>query len=236
MDSASEPRRRPRPKWGTLALVVLLHVAALIALARAFAPDFTAAVVERATSLVTVTVATREEPTAEPSPVPDAGAAAPEGEKAKPRDAADPSRVPITPPSDAPQVASTGEENRSGASEAGAGTGGGGEGTGTGSGASGDGQGNGRRALEKIAGEINSARDYPKKSRDLRIGHSVTILLTVGTDGRVRDCRVTDPSPDPEADRITCELAKERFRFTPATDRRGNPIEGKYAWKQRWFT
>lgn len=235
MDSASQPLHRQKPKWGTLALVILLHALVLIALARAFAPDFTASVVERATSLVTVTVATREDPTDEPSPVPDAGAAAPEGEKAKPREAAAPSKLPIAVPTDAPRVASTGKENRSGAGEAGAGTGGGGEGDGTGSGASGDGQGNGRRALEKIAGDINSARDYPRKSRDLRIGHSVTILLTVDTDGTVKDCRVTEPSPDPEADRITCKLAKERFRFTPATDRMGNPIEGKYAWRQRWF-
>ena len=43
MDSRYPPLRRPR--WGTLALVVLLHLAVLAALVRAFAPDFTARVV-----------------------------------------------------------------------------------------------------------------------------------------------------------------------------------------------
>jgi len=43
------------------------------------------------------------------------------------------------------------------------------------------------------------------------------------------------PSPDAEADAITCRLARERFRFRPATDRAGNPIESEFGWQQRWF-
>jgi len=167
--------------------------------------------------------------------VPDEGAAAEEGPRAKPRAVIAPKvAIPVS-PSPAPRASSTGEETQAGASDAGQGTGAGGEGSGTGSGLSGSGQGNGFRKLEKIAGDINSARDYPKKTRELRIGHSVTILLTVGADGLVKDCRVTEPSPDAEADRITCRLAAERFRFRPATDARGNPMAGKYAWRQRWF-
>jgi protein TonB len=60
-------------------------------------------------------------------------------------------------------------------------------------------------------------------------------VLTVGTDGRVRSCRIHKPSPDAEADAITCRLARERFRFRPATDRAGNPIESEFGWQQRWF-
>ena len=59
--------------------------------------------------------------------------------------------------------------------------------------------------------------------------------MTVGTDGRASNCRVTEPSPDPEADRITCRLAVERFRFKPATDAIGNPVPATYGWRQRWF-
>ena len=62
------PRRRPR--WGTLALVVLLHLAALAGLMRVFAPDFTARVVEEAGSLVSVTITAPPEP----EPVPEAPA------------------------------------------------------------------------------------------------------------------------------------------------------------------
>ena len=63
----------------------------------------------------------------------------------------------------------------------------------------------------------------------------MVIELTVGTDGRVSSCRVTDPSPDPEADAITCRLATERFVFRPRLDDDGKPVEGIYRWRQRWF-
>ena len=114
----------------------------------------------------------------------------------------------------------------------------GGVGAGAGSGAApggGDGGGGLARPFEQIAGDINSARDYPAASRALRLGHAVLIVFTIGTDGRVRDCRVREPSPDPQADAITCRLAEQRFRFRPATDAAGRPVEAQYGWRQRWF-
>jgi protein TonB len=115
-------------------------------------------------------------------------------------------------------------------------TGAAGAGTGTGSGAGGNGQGGGGgSAAVKIAGDINSARDYPIASRDLRIGDHVVIALTVGTDGRPSACRVVRASRDPEADAITCRLAMARFRFRPATDAAGQPVIATYGWQQRWF-
>jgi hypothetical protein len=61
-------------------------------------------------------------------------------------------------------------------------------GNGTGSGNGGQGQGGGGAVTKavKIAGDINSARDYPRETRDQHIGDSVTVALTVGTDGRVK--------------------------------------------------
>lgn len=216
-------------------VVALFHVIVVLGLIRAFAPDFTEKVVETALSTFTVTI-TAPSPTPSPEPKPDEGAAAPEGKKAKPKETAAPeANIPIR-PSPAPRASSTGNQNRSGANDRGAGTGAGGEGMGTGSGRGGSGQGGiAVRKLEKVAGDINSSKDYPKKTRDLRIGQSVTILLSVGADGRVTDCRVTQASPDAEADAITCRLATERFRFRPAADAQGNPVPGKYAWRQRWF-
>lgn len=230
-----------KTKIWTAVIVVLLHILAIAGLVRAFAPNLPGEVVERALSTFTVTITAPTPtptvtPSPEPSPQPDEGAAAPEGRKAKPKPvAAPPAKIPIN-PSPAPKVSSTGSADSSGAKDSGEGTGGGGEGSGTGSGRYGSGQGGVvSRKLEKIAGDISSSKDYPKKTRDLRIGQSVTILLTVGTDGRVKDCRVTQPSPDARADAITCELAQKRFRFRPALDGAGNPIEGKFAWRQRWF-
>lgn len=226
------PRRRPR--WGMLTLIVLLHLAAIAGLARVFAPDFTRAAIETATSLVTVTITAPPEPTPEPSAQPDTGASGEEGRKATPREVAAPeARLPR--PSPAPRAPSTGSADDSGASEAGVGTGASGAGQGTGSGASGSGRGSGARPLEKIAGDISNARDYPRAGREARMGHDVVIELTVGTDGRVSDCRVTDPSPDPEADAITCRLATQRFVFRPRLNAAGEPVTGIYRWRQRWF-
>jgi protein TonB len=228
------PRRRPR--WGTLALVVLLHVAALAGLIRVFAPNFTARMVEDAASLVSVTITAPAEP--EPAPAePDAGAAGEKGREANPREASAP-EAPVPRPQPAPRVASTGAENTSGAREQGVGSGASGEGEGTGSGGAGSGQGvGGARPLELISGRIDNARDYPTPpgGRRIRRGHDVVIELTVGPDGRVSACRVTDPSPDPEADAITCRLATERFVFRPRLNAQGDPVAGIYRWRQRWF-
>ncbi len=139
-------------------------------------------------------------------------------------------------PRPAPPVAGQGVDNAAGAREAGQGSGAGGQGSGTGSGNGGTGQGGGMATKAvKIAGEINSARDYPRESRDLRIGQAVVVALTVGTDGRVRACRVHRPSSDPQADSITCRLATERFRFRPALAANGEPVESTFGWQQRWF-
>lgn len=174
-------------------------------------------------------------PTASPTAPDPVGASGAEGRKAKAKATVAKARVPAR-KAPAPPVASSGNDTRSGASAKGAGTGGGGDGTGTGSGASGTGSGGGlARKAEKIAGDIRSTRDYPAKSQQERIGKRVVILLTVGTDGRVSDCRVWRASGVPEADAITCRLARERFRFRPATNADGVPVETTYGWEQRWF-
>lgn len=225
--------RKRNPRWGTLLLVGLLHLLVLAGLLRAFAPDLTATSVERATSLVTVTVGTPP-----PSPEQDEGAAAEQGKKATLRELTAPhaSRPSATP---APRAPSTGTAETSGARARGQGTGAGGEGAGTGGGHGGGGIGGVAVSKPvKIAGEINDARDYPTPAggRNVRLGHSVTIAMTVGIDGRASNCRIVSPSPDPAADRLTCELAETRFRFKPATDVNGNPVPATYGWRQSWFT
>jgi len=228
-----------RMKLGAVVLVAALHVLAVVALIRAFAPEFTGIVADRVIAAFTVEVSSPE-PSPTPTPKPrdpeQSGAAAPAGKKAVPKEVAAPvPKMDISKPQ-APEVAASGDDVTSGARDRGEGTGAGGQGSGTGSGDSGSGQGaGGGSKAEKIAGDINSAKDYPRESRDLRIGDYVIVALTIGTDGRVKACRVHRPSRDPEADRITCELATRRFRFRPATDGNGNPVESVYGWKQRWF-
>lgn len=225
----------PRSKLGVFLLVGLIHVVAILALIRAFAPGMVDKAVESVVSTFTVTITAP--PTPEPSKEPElSGAAAEAGKKAKPRPETAPKPKVDIATKTAPKAASTGNENSSGAKDQGAGTGAGGQGSGTGSGTGGDGQGGGRVSkAEKIAGEINSARDYPRATRDLRIDDYVIVYMTVGTDGRARNCRVTRAARDPEAGPITCRLAEQRFRFRPGTNARGEPVESTYGWKQRWF-
>ncbi len=229
----SSPRRT---KVGVFVFVAALHVLAVLALIRAFAPDFSAKAVETVVSAFSVTVTTPP-PSPEPSKEPEkSGAAAEVGKKAVAKAVNAPKPKVAIAKVPAPKAASTGDANSSGTRDTGAGTGAGGQGSGTGSGTGGTGQGGGLiRKAEKVAGEINSARDYPKATRDLRIDSSVTIYMTVGTDGRARNCRVQRASRDAEADAITCRLAEQRFRFKPATDSAGNPVESTYGWRQKWF-
>jgi periplasmic protein TonB len=232
-DFTAEPS--PRTKTGAMVLVILLHVGLFLAILHGFAPDFTNKIAEKVLRTITVTVTTPPpSPTPEPEP---AGRSGEAGKKAVPREVkAVKPKVDVAKRNEpAPKATSSGSADTSGATNSGAGTGAGGPGSGTGSGAGGSGQGGGGSALVKTAGEISAARDFPKKTRTLRAGHAVTVEMTVGADGRASACRVVKPSPDPEADRIVCELAEKRFRFRPKTDAAGNPVAAKYRWQQRWW-
>ncbi len=230
----STPRRG---KVGVFALVALLHLLAIVALIRAFAPDFVSQTVDRVVRAVTVTVIT---PSPSPTPTPTApepaGGAGAAGKKAVPRAVKAPEpKIPIA-RAPAPKASSTGNADSSGARDAGAGSGAGGAGSGTGSGAGGSGTGGGQaRPLAKTSGEISAVRDFPRATRDKREGTAVVVEMTVGADGRARDCRVVIPGGDPEADRIVCRLAEARFRFRPRLDAAGNPVTARYRWRQRWW-
>ena len=231
----SAPRRT---RVGVFVLVAFLHVAALLGLLRAFAPDFTASAVEAVTSGFTVTITT---PPPSPSPSPakapkPAGTAAEAGKKAIPREVVAVKPRAVLTKAPAPPAKGTGSADTSGARDAGQGSGGGGQGQGTGSGNGGAGSGGGAVTRPvKIAGDISAARDYPRAGAEARRDDYVIIHMTVGTDGRARGCRVVRASRDPAADALTCRFAEERFRFRPGTDSAGNPVTATYGWKQRWF-
>ncbi|SHN61631.1 energy transducer TonB [Erythrobacter sanguineus] len=233
-------RQRRKLSLPLLAGIVLLHVAALYGLARALAPDFTASVEREIVSAFTVTVtAPPDPPPPENQPEPDEGAQGDPGRDAVPQPVTQPS-----PPRNLreeqarPRASSTGTATRSGATEAGEGTGAAGSGLGTGSGNRGSGRGG--VAVTRpvhISGSIDNARDFPVPDggRGARQGTEVIVRVIVGTDGRARDCTIFRPSPDPEADRITCELVEARLRFRPAMDAAGNPVAAPFFWRQRWF-
>lgn len=232
--------RPRRPSWPLVAVIVLLHVAALYGLARALAPDFTAGVEREVVSAFTVTVtAPPDPPPPENRSEPDEGAQGDPGREAVAQPVtSQPPKVRLKEDAPLPRAASTGTAARSGAAAQGEGTGAAGTGLGTGSGLAGSGRGG--VAVTKpvhISGSIDNARDFPvpEGGRAVRRGTQVIVRVIVDTNGRARDCSVYRPSPDPEADRITCELVETRLGFRPAMDAKGNPVAAPFYWRQQWF-
>lgn len=226
----------PRTKRLVAALVVGLHVVAVLGLIQAFAPDFTAKMADQVLSTFTVTVTTPP-PSPKPPPpkAPDkSGAAAPVGKKAVPKEAAAPRPKVVIATNSAPPVAGKGNKNAAGAAAAGQGTGAGGQGSGTGSGAGGDGQGGGMARRPSVrSGELNNASDFPAPpgGRETRFGKSVTVFFIVTTAGRARDCSVARSSVDAEATGLVCPLVIRKIRFNPAKRADGTPIEARYGYK-----
>lgn len=228
--------KRKKWNWKLIVLIGLFHIVALAGLARLLAPEFTASVIERAESVISVTITSPEEPDAEPveaPPQPDEGAAGEEGREATPREVMAPEN-PLPRPSPAPRATSTGRENNSGARDQGDGTGAGGEGDGTGSGRRGSGTGGAVAVGPSVrSGELNEARDFPvpEGGRAARFGRSVTVHFTVTTDGRARNCTVADTQVDTETTARVCPLVIERIRFNPATTADGTPVEARYGYR-----
>ena len=79
-----------------------------------------------------------------------------------------------------------------------------------------------------------SSDDYP--ASELRLEHEgvTRFRVTVGADGRVRNCEVTASSGFAELDRATCANVSKRARFKPATDATGAVDGGSYSSAVTW--
>lgn len=223
--------RRPRPL--VMVGIVLFHILLFYGLVRAFAPSFTAKVEDTVVAAFTVTVTTP--PDDPPKAEDDEGAQGDPGKKAVPKPTTAPTpKVPVKQDKPAPRTSSSGAADTSGATEAGQGTGAEGSGLGTGSGNTGGGQGGGIAIRPSVrSGELNQARDFPVPpgGRESRFGRSVTVVFTVTTDGRARNCSVARSGVDPQTTAAVCPLVIEKIRFNPARDRTGNPIEARYGYR-----
>ena len=225
---------RPRERIAALVAVALIQFALAVALINGLRVDF-ARPSEAAQQLISIVL---QKPPPDLPPKPDVQKrvrAAPKAAPAPPGAAPTPKPVPapVAPPTPIVPInptpaPSAGGSGSGAAYGAGAGGGAGGSGTGEGDGGGTD--------LEQIAGEIRSS-DYPRDLRERRIGGTVGILFTVGTNGRVTRCSVTRSSGVPELDMLTCRLIQERFVYRPSTDRYGRPVadevEGEHQWIAR---
>lgn len=89
------------------------------------------------------------------------------------------------------------------------------------------------RAKGSLVG-LFSSDDYPNEA--LRKGETgtVSVQLTVGTDGRVKECRVRLSSASPSLDASTCRILADRAKFDPALDRAGQPVTDRYSQRITW--
>ncbi len=223
-------RPDPARRGLSLALVLLLHGAALSLLLQAATPAPPAA-----SAALTVVDVPAPPPPAEEGAAPaplladiPATVAPPAIEIAE----APPLPAPVPAPLPAPLAAPAAPPASSGAgASSGNGTG---SGAASGLGASGSGAAAVAVRARRIAGNIGR-RDFPRVRAKDTPASSVTIRLTVGADGRPTACAIVRPSGTPARDATTCRLALERFRYAPARDASGAAVEDVAGWRQDWW-
>lgn len=76
--------------------------------------------------------------------------------------------------------------------------------------------------------------DYPESAIDREEQGTVAVRLTIGTNGRVTACSVTQSSGSRTLDSTTCRIAQSRGRYTPAMDSNGNPTTGTDSARVTW--
>ena len=80
------------------------------------------------------------------------------------------------------------------------------------------------RPLALRSGSISSD-DYPPLALRTEIQGEMRTLITIGTDGRVSNCRILKSSGSALLDVHSCALVTARFVFDPALDSKGHTIE-----------
>lgn len=80
------------------------------------------------------------------------------------------------------------------------------------------------RPLALRAGTI-TADDYPPLALRAEMQGTTRTIITIGTDGRVSDCRILKSSGSSLLDTHSCALVTARFVFDPALDAKGHAIE-----------
>lgn len=76
--------------------------------------------------------------------------------------------------------------------------------------------------------------DYPSQAINNEEQGTVSVSLSIGTNGRVTGCRTTSSSGSRTLDSATCRILTSRARFTPARDSSGNPTTGTFAQRITW--
>ena len=142
--------------------------------------------------------------------------------------------LPPTPVVVAP-IAGLGADRSAGAAPVvGPGTGSGGQGNGLGSGDGGDGDGGGGGTEAELVSNKLRYRDLPRALWDAQAAGTVSYRATIGTNGRLSDCRIVRTSGNAALDAATCALALRHVRFRPARDEKGRKVTDSALFEQEW--
>jgi len=176
-----------------------------------------------------VAVHLTQPPPPEPPPPPDEideGAAAPPSRDVDEAPAPPPPPRPLATPTPAEVSPDPGADSGAGLGPApGNGAGVGGEGSGSGAGGQGGGRGAGRVIPpQRIEGGFTRS-DYRRAGAPRDAFGTVVVGFRVRSDGTVDRCSVIRSSGYREFDDTTCRLIEQRFRYRPARDASGQPID-----------
>ena len=83
------------------------------------------------------------------------------------------------------------------------------------------------------AGSWITTNDYRSSWISRGYEGTVSVTLTIGTNGRVSGCTVTGGSAPSELKSASCPLIERRARFNPA-ERDGQPVTGQYRQTYQW--
>ena len=76
--------------------------------------------------------------------------------------------------------------------------------------------------------------DYPSSAIDNEEQGTVSVVLQIGTNGRVTSCSVASSSGSRALDSTTCRVLQSRAKFSPARDSSGNATTGSKSQRITW--
>lgn len=89
------------------------------------------------------------------------------------------------------------------------------------------------RPPQQRAGAI-TLNDYPISALRQKAEGTSVIDMAIGADGRVIGCSIASSSGNSALDSAACSLAQRRFRYRPALDAKGRPVEGRSSRTVNW--
>ena len=89
-----------------------------------------------------------------------------------------------------------------------------------------------QKAVQKGGVGSITDEDYPPSAVRNEESGTTVATYTVGTDGKVSGCNASGASPTLDAE--TCKLIVRRYKFKPALDSNGSPIEETKTQRIRW--